>query len=80
MENSKKIEKIIKKTREEKLAELILKSGKSIRDLECPFLPLIEKSFIERVLWLEDQNKEQLDNILKRCSNCGKCNWHEAEE
>jgi hypothetical protein len=77
MENLNKIEnkfeQTLGKTWEEELARLILMPGKSIKDQECPLLQLMEKSFMERVLWLEDQSKEQLDTIIKRCSKCGKC-------
>jgi hypothetical protein len=80
MENPQGVGKVIEKTREEKLAKFILRSWKNIKDPECPFLRLMEKSFLERVLWLEDQSREQLDNIVRRCGDCGKCDMGVGKE
>ena len=59
------------KTREEKLANIILFCPvascvcKNARG--CPMFVFSEKSLAERIEWLEDQNRESLDKLLEDC-------------
>jgi hypothetical protein len=75
--NQQNFEKEVAKERMEQMAELMLMSEKNIPK-DCPLRKILEKTFIERVLWLEDQTKHSLDVIITQCRNCGKCNFKNA--
>ncbi|MDR1366715.1 MAG: hypothetical protein LBJ13_02280 [Puniceicoccales bacterium] len=60
----------LKITREEKLAKLLLFSKKHISANFCPITDFLEKSFAERVLWLEDQSRAQWDALIQQCETC----------
>ncbi|MDR0417821.1 MAG: hypothetical protein LBH08_00030 [Puniceicoccales bacterium] len=56
--------------RNEKLAKLLLFSKKRKSADCCPIADFLEKSFVERVLWLEDQSHARLDALLQQCEMC----------
>ncbi|MDR0678252.1 MAG: hypothetical protein LBF44_01795 [Holosporaceae bacterium] len=60
----------IKTIREEKLARLLLCPIKRVSEDICPIADFLEKSFVERVLWLEDQSRTRLSMIVQQCEAC----------
>ncbi|MDR2806800.1 MAG: hypothetical protein LBB11_01420 [Puniceicoccales bacterium] len=58
---------------EEKLAELMLMPEKNILGKHCPFRGLIERSFIERALWLQARTRSQLYAMIMQCEACAQC-------
>jgi hypothetical protein len=74
--NRKDLEKEVARVRVEKMARWMLLSEKNVSK-DCPLHKILEKSFIERVLWLEDQTKFTLDHIIAQCEACNKCNFRE---
>jgi hypothetical protein len=75
MNDSKKdLEKEVAEARTEKMAKLMLVSEKDIPE-DCLLYEVLKKSFIERILWLEDQTKPTLDHIIIQCETCNKCNF-----
>jgi hypothetical protein len=61
------------KIRVEKMAKLMVMARKEVEGMDCCLQEFLEKSFVERVLWLEDQTKHSLDNLIAQCEACGKC-------
>jgi hypothetical protein len=51
------------KNRGKSLAKLIVMSPNNNTGINCLLRELVEKSFTEHILWLEDRTKSQLDNI-----------------
>ncbi|MDR2371532.1 MAG: hypothetical protein LBD60_00030 [Puniceicoccales bacterium] len=66
--------KEIVEARTEIMAKLMLVSEKDIQE-DCLLYGVLKKSFIERILWLEDQTKPTLDYIIVQCEACNKCNF-----
>jgi hypothetical protein len=74
--NKKDLEKGVVEARVEKMAKLMLLSEKNIPK-GCLLHEILKKSFIERILWLEDQTKFTLDSIIAHCETCNKCKFRE---
>jgi hypothetical protein len=60
----------------EKMVKLMLVLKKTVPD-SCPLGEVLKKSFLERVLWLEEQTKSSLEYVMAQCKACGKCNFRE---
>jgi hypothetical protein len=74
--DKKDLEKEVASARVEKVAKLMLLSEKNVPE-DCLLYGVLKKSFVERVLWLEDQTKFTLDHIIAQCEACNKCNFRE---
>jgi malonyl CoA-acyl carrier protein transacylase len=71
--DQRELEKEFAKIRVEKIAKLMVMPYWKAGGMDCRLREFLEKSFIERVLWLEDQTKFSLNNMIAQCEACGKC-------
>ncbi|MDR1590692.1 MAG: hypothetical protein LBR92_01715 [Puniceicoccales bacterium] len=66
----------VAKEQVEKMVKLMLVLKKNVPD-SCPLGEVLKKSFMDRVLWLEDQTKDSLEKVITQCKACGRCNFQE---
>jgi hypothetical protein len=71
--DQRELEKEWAKIRVEKMAKLMVMAPRKVEGIDCCFQEFLAKSFVERVLWLEDQSTHSLDNLIAQCEACGKC-------
>ena len=71
-ESKEKIENDDKVVHAHKLAGLLLRDCDPVKEVSCPLKEYLKKSFAERVLYLEEQAREELERMLSRCESCGK--------
>lgn len=72
LESKEETENDDKIVRARKLANLLLRDCNPAQDDPCPLREYLKKSFAERVLFLEEQAREDLEMMLAKCELCGK--------